>query len=76
MTVPPFADTSSVRDWHRRPSRRCRSRMRQKLTAAHHREADLVFGEPIFTPQAIYAPELRKIAGDHREATASSVAGN
>jgi hypothetical protein len=47
-----------------------------ELTAAHRREADLVFGEPVFTPQAIYATELRKIAGDHREAAASSVAGD
>jgi hypothetical protein len=48
----------------------------QKLTGAHHQEADLVFGEPVFTPQAIYATELPNIAGDDREATASSVAGD
>jgi len=36
----------------------------------------LLNSEPVFTPQAIYTTELRKIAGDHREATASSVAGD
>lgn len=35
----------------------------------------LGLGEPVFTPQAVYTTELRKIAGDHGESTASGVAG-
>lgn len=52
------------------------SARRQKLTPAHLQEADLGLGEPVFTPQAIYTTELRKIASDHRESTTSSVAGD
>ncbi len=52
------------------------SAQRQELTPAHHREADLNLGEPVFTPQSIYTAEFRKIAGYHREPSAPSVAGD